>query len=100
MDIRTNQLWPIKSRLILEEKNIDIVQLKCLFKHILFPWNYGYNGERTYYSLRIQQRPLFIIKVISAEEIKNILDYVKEKNLTIRIVNGRHSTQLVDAEVL
>lgn len=54
----------------------------------------------TYFSLRIQQRPLFIIKPHDTCEVERILNYVKLKNLTVRIMNGRHSTALVYSEVL
>ena len=94
------QLWPKESIEILKEKKINIKNLKKKYKHIYFPWNDSYDKERTYYSLRIQHRPLFIIKPVDTNELESILDYVYRKTLTIRICGGRHSTQLLSPEVL
>src|SRR5579872_2933823 len=96
----TLEYWPINAKNIMDEKNVDITELKSMFTFILFPWDDKYNTERMYFSLRIQQRPLFIITPINLQEIELILDYAKLKKLTIRIVNGRHSSALVQSEVL
>jgi hypothetical protein len=96
----TLDLWPKEARQILKDKKVSVSQLKKMFTHICFPWDNVYNTERNYFSLRIQQRPLFIIKPENTDEIKSILNYIKLKNLTIRITVGRHSTQLCDSEVL
>ena len=46
------------------EKELDVNELKKMFKFICFPWNKKYDFHRNYYSERIQQNPLFIIDVI------------------------------------
>lgn len=100
LSITTPEHWPNKALKILKSKNVDVKELEHTFKHITFPWNDKYNTERTYFSLRIQERPLFIIKPTSISEIETILNYVNSKNLTIRIMNGRHSSGLMYSEVL
>jgi FAD/FMN-containing dehydrogenase len=100
MLVTTPELWPINATKIMKEKNIVPDQLKQLFENIWFPWEDKYNTERVYFSLRIQQRPLFIVKPINTTELETILNYVTEKALTIRIMNGRHSSALVSSEVL
>jgi hypothetical protein len=92
----TPQLWPDKARVILKDKGIDTEKLL----NAIFPWDEEYDKERTYFSLRIQQRPLFIFICRTDEDVIFILNYVKEKNLTIRIMNGRHSTQLLNPDVI
>lgn len=96
----TLEYWPINAKNIMREKNVNIDELKLMFEFILFPWDDKYNTDRTYFSLRVQQRPLFIVKPSSIAEIESILDYVKLKNLTIRVCIGRHSSALVYSEVL
>jgi hypothetical protein len=71
-----------------------------MFTEIVFPWEDKYNTARVYFSLRIQQRPLFVVRVRDTNEIETISNYVFEKKLTIRIMNGRHSSALVSSEVL
>ena len=100
LDTTTNDIWPENARRILSEKNIDVNELLISYKYILFPWYSGYNLNRTYFSLRIQQRPLFIIKPVNTEEIEKILNYVNDKNLTVRAANGKHSSALTQSEVL
>lgn len=100
LDVTTPELWPINAEKIIREKNISIQELEKMFTNITFPWNNKYNTERVYYSLRINQRPLFIVKPTSIAEIEKILDYVFSKKLTIRIMNGRHSSALTYSEVL
>ena len=96
----TPEYWPINAKNTLKEKNVNIAALRKQFTNIFFPWDKKYNSERVYFSLRIQQRPLFIVKPICVCEIEKILDYVKLKNLSIRIMNGRHSSQLTYSDVL
>lgn len=98
--LKTTEIWPFNAKKIIMEKNINIIELKLFFTNIFFPWDPNYDYERNYYSIRIQQRPLFIIQPINCFEIEQILNYCAEKNLTIRICNGRHSTQLLSPEVL
>ena len=100
LTITTPEIWSVEAKKIMTAKGIDTTELSKLFSSIQYPWNDQYNSDRVYYSLRIQQRPLFIVKPSSIVEIETILNYVKEKNLTIRIMNGRHSSALVSSEVL
>jgi hypothetical protein len=100
INLTTTELWIEKSSKIMKEKKINIIQLNKTFENIYFPWTSNYDLYRNYYSLRIQQRPLFIIQVINIKEIETILDYVYKKNLKIRICTGRHSTQLLSPDVL
>ena len=100
LDLTTIELWIEKSKQIMKEKNINISKLKNIFNHIFFTWNVKYDLYRNYYSLRIQQRPLFIIRPITITEVEYILNYVYKKNLKIRICTGRHSTQLLSPDVL
>ena len=100
INTKTLYLWPEQASKIIKEKGLDVKELKRMFKFISFPWNNNYDFHRNYYSERIQQNPLFIIDVISIEEIESILNYVYENNLTIRICTGRHSTQLLSPDVL
>lgn len=100
ISLKTTELWPFNAKQIIEEKNIYPCELKRKFTYIYFPWDESYDLERNYYSLTIQQRPLFIVQVINTKEIEHILDYCDEKNLKLRICNGRHSTQLLSPEVL
>ncbi len=102
MSINTisKNIWIEKSRQIFKEKNICDCKLKKMFKNIYFPWNCNYDYQRNYYSLLIQQRPLFIVEVKNTQEIELILNYINEKKLTMRICAGRHSTQYFEPEVL
>ena len=75
LDRTTKQLWPHEAKQILDSKNVNIKKLKKNFKHIYFPWTQNYDFNRNYYSLRIQQRPLFIIEVTNTNEIELILKY-------------------------
>ena len=96
----TPEIWPDKARKIMIEKGIDVETLQEMFGEIVFPWQDEYNTARVYFSLRIQQRPLFVVRPHDVTEIETILNYVHEKKLTIRIMNGRHSSQMVSSEVL
>ena len=96
----TPEIWPKKAEAIMIEKGIDVETLKEMFEEIVFPWQDEYNTARVYFSLRIQQRPLFVVRPHDVNEIETILNYVHEKKLTIRIMNGRHSSAPVSSEVL
>ena len=96
----TPEYWPINAKNMLTEKHVNICNLRKMFTHVVFPWDNKYNTERVYFSLRIEQRPLFIVKPVSVCEIERILNYVKLKKLSIRIMNGRHSSQLTYSDVL
>lgn len=96
MNTKVLQLFPKNAYVILKEKNL----LNLKFDEIYYPWDDNYDYYRTFFSLRIQQRPLIIIRPTNVDEIRRIFNIVKEKNLTFRIVNGRSSTQLVSCQLM
>ena len=98
--IVTNEIWPIEAKNILKEKEISELELISQFTYVYFPWTTNYDLERTYYSLRIEQRPLIIFKPISTLEIENIINFIYKFGLTVRIFNGKHSTQILAPEVM
>ena len=100
LTITSKDLWPRQARKILEDKCIDLHQLKKSFYQVYFPWDTEYSQENVYFSLRIQQRPLIIIRPNSEEQLEQVLNFVYYDKLTVRFMNGRHSTQLVNPEVL
>jgi FAD/FMN-containing dehydrogenase len=100
LTVTTPQLWPINAKKLLEKKNVDTNELKTMFTNVLFPWDDGYDSGRTFYSIRIEHRPLFIVKPVSTTEIERILDYVNDKRLTVMVMNGRHTSSLKTGEVM
>ena len=100
LSVTSKELWPIQARKILEENGVNTEELRESFYQVLYPWDSDYGSENTYFSLRIQQRPLIIIKPNGIQQTKDVLDFVYKYKLTVRIMNGRHSTQIVSPEVL
>lgn len=100
INANTSDLWSDNVKKILKEKEISVDRLEQDFRQISFPWSSTYDRDRQYFSIRIQQRPLFIIKPTTIKEIEKALNFVHKKNLTVRICGGRHSTQLLSPEVL
>lgn len=100
MDVRSEQLWPIKAREILESKGLTEKELRMAYNKIIFPQDPEYGNERTQYTLLIEIRPLFILVASSTDELESILNLCKNYELTIKIMNGRHSTQITDCQVL
>jgi hypothetical protein len=96
----TPELWPSNARQILKVKNIDVDKLKNEFSKVYFPWDSQYLSHTNYFSLTVQQRPLIVFVPIKTQELEKIMNFIKEKNLSIRLINGRHSSQLLDPEVL
>ena len=84
LNIKTSELWPVNAKKILKSKNVDIKKLKEMFRRVLFPWDDKYNTERTFFSLRAEHRPLFIVKPKSVREVEKILDYVKFANDSVK----------------
>ena len=99
LSLTTPNLWPILSRKQLDQLNVNSEKLKLKLK-VYFPWDNEYNSKRTYFSIRIQQRPLFIVFPESNQQLEYILNYITRKKLTVRFMNGRHSTQLSSSQVL
>ena len=100
LSLITPQLWPSVARATLDEKQINIHHLKHKFHKVYFPWDTEYNKKITYFSLTIQQRPLMVIVPNSTRELEKLLDFIKDYNLSVRFMNGRHSSQILDPEVL
>jgi hypothetical protein len=100
LSVTTPDLWPMTAKRILEDKGVNPETVKSTFENVVFPWDNEYNTQRNYFSLRIQVRPLMIVKPTNTNEIEAVLDFVKEKSLIVQLMNGRHTTNMVDSEVL
>ncbi|AYV85853.1 MAG: FAD-binding oxidoreductase [Solivirus sp.] len=99
LNVTTLELWPIKSAEILKERGVDPEKLKESFSNILFPWDKTYDQQRVLFSSQNSERPLFIIKAQSIDEVVETLNILKRYSLTLRIVGGRHSTLLQDPDL-
>ena len=100
LTVNTLQLWPRKARNIIRDKELSVRVLRKKFKgNIVFPWDDNYDQQRMLFSSQIQERPLFIIRPESEDEIIQALDILKIYNMTIRIVGGRHSTALQNPDI-
>lgn len=100
LDVTTLELWPRKALLLIKDKGLSVNKLKTRFEeNIIFPWDDIYDKERMLFSTQIQERPLFIIKPKSAEDVISIFNLVKNYNLSLRIVGGRHSTSLQNPDI-
>lgn len=98
--IETLQLWPRKSRTLIKEKGLSVSKLIAIFdNHIIFPWDDNYDQQRMLFSTQIQERPLFIVQAVYERYIIETLNLLKQYNLTIRIVGGRHSTALQNPDI-
>jgi len=100
LTINTLELWPRKSRELIRNKGLSIRKLRKLFnEHIIFPWEDNYDKRRMLFSTQIQERPLFIIRPESEDDIINTLELLKSHNMTLRIIGGRHSTALQNPDI-
>lgn len=93
------ELWPREARTIIDKKGLSPETLKTKFKNILFPWDSNYDQRRLLFSLQIQERPLFIIIPIGEKEVKRALNLLRDNDLTLRIVGGRHSSALQNPDI-
>jgi len=100
LTVTTPQLWPLNAKKLLEEKGVNIDELKTMFTNVVFPWDDKYDGNRTFYSIRIEHRPLVIIKPVTTDEIEGILNYVNGKDMTVMVMNGRHTSSLKTGEMM
>lgn len=92
------ELWPDKARTIIKTKGLSIKKLKRSFCKILFPWNSTYNNYRFMYKLQIQELPLFVIVPQNKKEIRKLLNLAYEKKLTLRVIAGRHTSNIQDPD--
>lgn len=95
----TLELWPKTSKQILKEKGISVIKLKKYFKQVIFPWDRSYNFYRSFFSLVVEMRPLFINIPRNIDDLKKVICYIVTKKLTTRIVSGRHSAFLQNPDV-
>jgi FAD/FMN-containing dehydrogenase len=98
------QLWPDEAKKKMIEKKVSRKELKSLFTKVVFPWNPTYSSYRFFFQLEISELPLFVIvfppneKKTSKESVA-LLDYIAKKNLTLRVINGRHSSAVQNPDV-
>jgi hypothetical protein len=99
LEVTTLELWPIEARKRIHAKGLSIKNLRKKYNHIIFPDDDCYDRQRQLFSTQIQERPLFIIRPISKDEIKDILNMIYKYSLTMRIIGGRHSTALQNPDI-
>src|SRR5690242_19352481 len=95
MDKTTVMLWPTEAKRIIKNKGIKGLK----FKHIVYPWDDTYDQQRQMYSIAVQERPFFIIIATCENDVLKTLNLIKQYDLSLRIVGGRHSTLLQNPEV-
>jgi Berberine and berberine like len=94
LDATIVELWPDKAKILIKTKGLSIKNLKKIFSKIYFPWDMNYNNYRFMYKLQIQELPLFIIVPQDEFEICNLLNLAFVEKLTLRIIAGRHSSNI------
>lgn len=94
----TPELWPEQARRILTSKGISIEFLQQSFQEVIFPWCHSYNYYRIFYESQNIETPLFIIVVHTHDESRKALDLLQIYSLTTRIINGRHSTVIMNPD--
>ena len=92
------ELWPNKSKILIKNKGLSVKQLVKSFNKIYFAWNKTYNNYRFMYKLQIQELPLFVIVPVNRKEICKLLNLAYKKKLTLRIIAGRHSSNIQDPD--
>jgi len=97
--LTTNQLWINESTKILLSKQISVQKLSKLFTHIYFSWDQIYYQYKLLYKWQIQELPLFIIKPINDLEICKILRLIKKYKLLLRIISGKHSSNIYKPQI-
>lgn len=94
-----NQVWPEEALNLIKAKGLSVKKLQHKFKHIYFPWDLGYNNFRFFYKLQIQELPLFVVSAINNRDIENFLNLIYKKKLSVRVINGRHSSNVQNPDV-
>jgi hypothetical protein len=92
------ELWPDEAKVLIKAKELSIKKLKKYFCKIYFPWDATYNNYRFMYKLQIQELPLFVIVPQNKYEICSLLNLAHIKNLNLRIIAGRHSSNIQDPD--
>ena len=98
LDATIVELWPDKAKTIIKAKGLSIKDLRRQFCKIYFPWNTNYNNYRFMYKLQIQELPLFVIVPQNELEICSLLNFAFIKKLSLRIISGRHSSNIQDPD--
>lgn len=96
---RSMDLWPIKAREILKAKKISLHKLKNFFSEVVFPWDKTYNNYRVLFQLQLQELPLFIVVFHHKKETIKLLDFLAKSKLTVRIINGRHTSSIQNPDI-
>jgi len=96
LDATVIELWPDKAQIILKEKDLSVPKLKKHFSKIFFPWDQLYNNYRFFFKLQVQELPLFVIVPQCIEEVRKSLNLAYLKNITLRVMAGRHSSNVID----
>lgn len=94
-----NELWDDQAYLRLTQKGLDPHSLKSIFSCIYFPWDPVYSTYRFFFKLQIQELPLFVVSPCSNDEIIKILNLARDHHLTLRIISGRHSSNIQNPDV-
>lgn len=94
-----NEIWPETAYQKIKEKGLSVEKLGKIFEKIYFPWTEGYNEFRFFYKLQIQELPLFVVSAKTVKEIQKFLNLAFRKKLTLRIINGRHSSNVQNPDM-
>lgn len=94
----TPELWPKEANRILGLKNISKKELRKTFQKVIFPKCQEYNFYRIFYESQNIELPLFIIVIQCHNEIQHALDLLKTYSITVRVINGRHSTVIMNPD--
>ncbi|AYV85164.1 MAG: hypothetical protein Satyrvirus5_29 [Satyrvirus sp.] len=99
LDATVRELWMDKAAAIIKEKGLSSEELRQEFSRIYFPWDTTYNNYRFMYKLQIQELPLFVIVPCNKNEICKLLCLAYIKKLTMRIISGRHSSNIQNSDL-
>lgn len=99
LDTTTVQIWPQRARQILKAKGISRRKLKKIFKKVVFPGNPSYDSYRFFFELEISELPLFVVVFKNQDEAPKLMDLMLKYKLTLRVINGRHSSCIQNPEV-
>jgi hypothetical protein len=96
---RAQEIWPIQAKKILQAKGITHRELEKLFSKVIFPGNLTYDSYRFFFQLEISELPLFVVVFKKYDETSTLLNFLALHKLTVRIVNGRHSSSIQNPNV-
>lgn len=92
------ELWPEQARLKLREKGLTRSTLRGRFKKVVFPGCTGYNDYRFFFNLQTTELPLFVVVLQCEKDAVAALDLLKDYGLTMRTINGRHSSFIMNPD--